>query len=145
MSDRMLSGDIVCATSAHCGEGASQYYIKDKHEVEASQDMVETATDAQLDGISLHKGPVWTTSALLAEGRSEVQDWHDQGYIAVDMETAATFAVAEHFQMKRLSLLFVFDNPRLGDHILLTDAEKEQRRAKGEKVMIDLAFSIAAG
>lgn len=142
LGDDMLAGDVVCASSAHCGEGASQYYIKDKDEVQASPDMVRMATDTKLEGISLHKGPIWTTSALFAEGRDEVNEWHDRGYIGVDMETATTFSVAEYFKMQRLSLLFVFDNPRLGDHILMTGDEKEKRRAKGDKAMIDLTFRI---
>ena len=62
--------------------------------------------------------------------------------IAVDMETAATFAVAEYFKMQRLSLLFVFDNQAQGEHILLSDLEKQKRRACGEQAIIDAVFAI---
>ncbi len=65
--------------------------------------------------------------------------------MAVDMETATTFAVAEYFKMQRLSLLFVFDAPQLGEHILLTDTEKEERRARGEQGVIELTLAIIAG
>ena len=142
LGDGILAGDIVCATSARCGEGAAQYYLSDAREVSASPDLLGLITDRQIGRVTLHKGPVWTTSALLAEGMAEVRSWRDQGYIAADMETASTFAVAEHFGMRRLSLLFVFDNPCLGDHaLLLGDAEKQERRAEGEQAMINLAFS----
>ncbi len=143
LGDGMLAGDLVCATRAHCGEGASQYYVQDKKELAPSDDVTAMVANADLDGVDLRQVPIWTTSALLAEGNSEIQQWRDQGYGAVDMETAATFAVAEYFQMQRTSLLFVFDNPRQGDHLLLTDAEKEQRRGRGEQAMIKLAFSLA--
>ena len=76
-----------------------------------------------------------------AEGKAEIQEWSRQGYIAVDMETASTFAVAEYFGMQRLSLLFVFDNPDQGEHILLSDAEKQKRRALGEQAVIDTVFT----
>jgi purine-nucleoside phosphorylase len=142
LAEGILPGDIICATSAHCGEGAAQYYLPDKRDVDASPDLVAGITTAPVHTVGLHKGPVWTTSALLAEGKEEIESWASQGYIAVDMETASTFAVAQYFGMARLSLLFAFDNPRRGDHILLTDAAKAERRAQGEQAMIDLALSI---
>lgn len=91
--------------------------------------------------VPVYKGSIWTTSALLTEGRKNIQKWCNKGYTVVDMETASTFAVAEYFNMDRLSLLFVFDNPLLGDHLLLTD-RKQQRRQKGEQAMLDTVFSL---
>lgn len=142
LANDILSGDIVCATSVHCGEGASQYYLPHKHEVNVSPDLVDLITNERVAAVALHKGPIWTTSALLVEGEVEIQRWYSQGYIAVDMETASTFAVAEYFRMQHLSLLFAFDNPRQGEHILLSDVEKQERRAKGEQIMIDMVFPI---
>lgn len=133
----IFPGDIVCCTSAHCGEGASQYYVH-KKEVTASPAVITWISEQ----IPVHTGPIWTTSALLAEGRKDIETWGSKGYIAVDMETAATFAVAEYFRMERISLLFVFDNPCEGEHLLLKDTEKQKRRLHGEQAMIDLAFSL---
>lgn len=140
LQNNILPGDLVCATSAHCGEGASQYYVRGK-EVKASPALMNRL---RIESPPLHKGPIWTTSALLAEGRADIEKWGSEGYIAVDMETASTFAVAEYFKMQRLSLLFVFDNPCLGDHLLLTDAQKQERRARGEQKVIECAFSFVS-
>ncbi|MDE0425774.1 MAG: hypothetical protein OXN25_12990 [Candidatus Poribacteria bacterium] len=137
LTDSIQAGDLVCATSAYCGEGAAQYYLSDKQEINASPELVEG-----IPSFTGHKGRIWTTSALFAEGAAEIQDWSHQGYIAVDMETASTFAVAEYFGMQRLSLLFTFDNPSQGDHILLSDAEKQKRREDGEQTLIDTVFAI---
>jgi purine-nucleoside phosphorylase len=57
------------------------------------------------------------------------------------METAATFAVAEHFGMKRAALLFVFDCPRHGEHILTSDEEKDRRRRLGNQRMIQVTLA----
>jgi hypothetical protein len=38
----MMLGDIVCAISAYCGEGAARCYVPDAAEVEASPDLVES-------------------------------------------------------------------------------------------------------
>lgn len=137
LTDSIQAGDIVCATSVYCGEGAAQYYLPQTQEINASLELVE-----RIPSFTGHKGRIWTTSALLAEGEAEIQDWSHQGYIAVDMETASTFAVAEYFGMQRLSLLFAFDNPSQGDHILLSDAEKQRRREDGEQALIDTVFAI---
>ncbi len=142
LAEGILPGDLVCATSARCGEGASQYYLPGRHEVQASVDLVDRITTGSVGSLGVHKGPIWTTSALLAEGRREIECWSSQGYVAVDMETASTFAVAEYFRMRRLSLLFVFDTPRQGAHILLAGPDSRERRAQGEQAMIDMVFAI---
>ena len=140
--DEILAGDIVCAAAAYCGEGASQYYAPGKREVIASPDLVHLAKRYGPDHIGMHTGKVYTTAALLAESDMDIRRWKEEGYIAVDMETAATYAVADHFGMQCISLLFAFDNPSKGEHILLSDADKQQRRATGEMAMIKQVFSI---
>ena len=142
LTDNIQAGDLVCVTSAHCGEGAAQYYLPQTQEINASLELIESIFSSHTASVAMHKGRIWTTSALLAEGTAEIQDWSHQGYIAVDMETASTFAVAEYFGMQRLSLLFAFDNPSQGEHILLSDTEKQKRRADGELALIDTVFTI---
>ena len=142
LTDNIQAGDIVCVTSAYCGEGAAQYYLPQTQEIKASLELLEGFFSSHPTSAAIHRGPIWTTSALLAEGEAEIRDWSHQGYIAVDMETASTFAVAEYFEMQRLSLLFAFDNPSQGDHILLSDGEKQRRRKDGEQALIDTVFAI---
>lgn len=90
----------------------------------------------------LRCGRIYSTAALLAEGDAELTAWHADGFAAVDMETAATFAVAEHFGMDRGSILFVFDNPRRQDHMLLLDDDKLKRRDRANRQMIDFALAM---
>jgi len=45
--------------------------------------------------------------------------------------------------MKRLSILFVFDNTMEGSHIFMDDSEKNERRNRGESEMIKLALNMA--
>jgi purine-nucleoside phosphorylase len=142
LSEKILPGDIVCATKAHCGEGAAQYYQPDAQEIDASDDLLALVSPQTNGPVAMHQGTIWTTSALLAEGQDDIRRWRAQGYVAVDMETASTYAVAKYFGMRRLSLLFAFDNPSQGDHVLLSDHEKQERRNLGEKQMIETAFSL---
>lgn len=142
LADGFQAGDLFLATEACCGEGAARYYLPDTTMVRST---VATGRVRPLAGhvdVPIHEGKIYTTAALLAEGNREIDEWHNAGFAAVDMETATTFAVAEHFGMDRASILFGFDNPRHKSHILLTDTEKDVRRARGNQAMIELALAV---
>jgi hypothetical protein len=59
------------------------------------------------------------------------------------METATTFAVAEYFGMARAAILYVFDNPRRREHLLLSDPEKDVSREQADRATRELAFALA--
>lgn len=61
----------------------------------------------------------------------------------MDIETATNFPVAEYFGMERAAILYVFDNPRQRDHLLLSDPKKETRRVQGNSAACELAFALA--
>jgi uridine phosphorylase len=92
-----------------------------------------------------HVGPVWTTAALLAEGEDELTAWRDAGHIAVDMETATVFGVAEWLGMRRVSVLSVFDNPLAGNHIARTAHDLTETRAAGERAADDIVRALIFG
>ena len=142
LADGIAAGDLFVATEAFCGEGASQYYEPGGETVAASLVLQDWVTVERSDAIKLHTGRIYTTSALFAEGMEDVEAWFQAGHSAVDMETAATFAVAKYFNMDRVSILFAFDNPRQKEHILLNDTQKDQRRAVGNRRMIELALEV---
>jgi uridine phosphorylase len=142
LGEGIEAGDLVVATTARTGEGAAHYYLPGVEWVEASSSLVaEVLADPAVD-VARHVGPVWTTAALLAEGQAEIAQWSDAGCIAADMETASTFAVAESFGMRRVSILSVFDNPRQGSHLALTEAAKDDARQAGEEAMRTLLFGL---
>jgi purine-nucleoside phosphorylase len=60
------------------------------------------------------------------------------------METATTFAVAAYFGVRRVSILSVFDNPRQGAHLGLTESHKGAARATGEAAMLEMTFRLIA-
>jgi len=136
LADGITAGDLFIATEAYCGEGASQYYLPGKKTVTASLDPQEWISEKG----NFHTGHIYPTSALFAEGMEEVEAWFRVGFSAVDMETAATFAVACYFGMDRASILYAFDNPRKKEHIFLEDAEKNDRHRIGNEKMIEVVL-----
>lgn len=138
LADDIEAGDLFMPTEAFCGEGAAQYYKRDGQVVRPTpMPALKAVTD-----LPIHRGRLYTTAALLAEGEQEIEEWHRQGFAAVDMETATTFAVAEHFGMDRLAILFAFDNPRKRRHILLSHEEEVARRRQGNERMIQVALDV---
>src|SRR5262245_42247948 len=148
LADGLGPGDLFVAARACCGEGAAQYYKADGKWVEGSPGLLRSATLAALRPGEYRTGAVYTTGALFAEGEEDVERWAREGFGAVDLETAATYAVAEHFGMDRLSILYGFDNPRRREHLLLSDAEKDVRRAAAnarvKQLALDLAVELSA-
>jgi uridine phosphorylase len=144
LAEGLEAGDLFVAEEAYCGEGAAQYYKPDAAMVRSSIAADDWRALLPAADITLRAGRIYTTSALLAEGHKELEAWSQAGFAAVDMETATTFAVAEHFGMDRGSILFVFDNPRQQHHMLLTSTEKDERRATANLRMIELALAMVA-
>lgn len=132
LGDGIGPGDLVIATSAGCGDGAVACYVPELTSVDATADVVELAAASHDGAVACHTGPIWTTAALLAEGEEQIEGWHRDGFIAMDMETAATFGVAQWTGMRRVSILSVFDNPRAGGHIALAEFDKAQARQAGD-------------
>jgi ribosomal protein S18 acetylase RimI-like enzyme/purine-nucleoside phosphorylase len=143
LADDFTAGDLFVAERAWCGEGAAQYYRPGQPWVEASRELLHTATLRAPP--ACRTGDIYSTGALFAEGVEDVARWAAQGFSAVDLETAATYAVAEHFDMARLAILYGFDNPRRREHLLLSDHDKEARRAEADRTVKRLALELCSG
>lgn len=143
LADGFLAGDLFVADRAYCGEGAAQYYKTDGKWVTASKNLLQSQTLSALKRGDYRLGSIYSTAALFAEGAKDIERWFQDGFAAVDLETAATYAVAEYFGMERLAILYGFDNPRCREHLLLSDAAKDVRRAEANVRMINLALELA--
>jgi uridine phosphorylase len=143
LADGLRAGDLFVPTEAFCGEGAAQYYKPNGQRAAAFPNFFDSDTCKRHGVEHFHGGAIYTTAALLAEGEADIERWHQQGFAAVDMETATAFAVAEYFGMLRAAILYVFDNPRRREHLLLSDTEKDVRRDQANKTVRELAFALA--
>lgn len=88
----IAAGDLVVATYARCAEGAAACYLPGVLTVEATPELVAEVMADPTVAVARHADPVWMTPALLAEGEAEIEQWHGEGYIAADMETATISA-----------------------------------------------------
>jgi uridine phosphorylase len=144
LADGIGPGDLIIASSAGCGEGAVECYLPGTQRVEATVELVRLAVALAGDH-AMQAGPIWTTSALLAEGEAELLAWRDSGNIAVDMETATVFGVASWIGMEAVSVLSVFDNPFGGAHIAHDRQDLAAVRSAGEAAADQIVRDLISG
>jgi purine-nucleoside phosphorylase len=68
------------------------------------------ASHLQAAVVPVERHAIYSTPALLAESREVIADWSRHGYFGVDMETAATFAVAKSIGAIRAAALIRIDD-----------------------------------
>ena len=111
LNKEIASGHIVVATSAVRDEGTSYHYLPPGREAYASPEAVG-AIRAVLEK---HKcpytlGKTWTTDAFYRETPAKVALRRSEGCLAVEMEAAAFFAVAEFRRVTFAQMLYGGDD-----------------------------------
>lgn len=89
-------GDIVIATGAVRGDGASPYYVPQDFSTRADPEVVQALIRAaELLGVKVHTGRVFTTDALFRETPELLEDLEQQNTAAIDMVTATFLTVSQ--------------------------------------------------
>ena len=143
LQQNIQTGDIVIPTTSFIGEGASQYYgqlIKST----ATGHLIERANQALTGrGLVIHIGSHISTSALLQQSDEQILNWHNRGFLGVDMETSAVFSAAEYFKMERVSMLFVWDELLKGRSWLDKFSNNEKsRQLKANQEIFEIALRL---
>jgi len=102
--------DVLVPTHALSEEGTSSHYLPGKRTMEPSALLADMLRSALSDnGISVRRGPVWTTDAPYRETRRKVTAYGEQGIIAVDMEYSALCTVATYRGVQLAAVMLVSD------------------------------------
>lgn len=141
----MRVGDILIPNTAIRADGASDWYLPKSVIPTASEDIhLWLHGELHLRKVPHRIGPIFTTTAMLAETPLVIQGWSDNGYYGVDLETATTFSVAQHFDTKKAAILYLGDHIIRGRHFLDVSEEEEQLKKQGRKTMFNLALETVA-
>jgi uridine phosphorylase len=107
----MDAGDVVVPSHAAREEGVSDWYLPKGVLADATPELASAVSSSiRSIGVAVNQGPLFTTPSMLAESRDVVSDWSRHGWLGVDMETASTFAVAKHFEARRVAALVLIDD-----------------------------------
>jgi uridine phosphorylase len=130
-------GRLIVPTVAIRDEGTSYHYIAPGREVAANTDAV-AAIDRVLTARALEfiKGKTWTTDAFYRETRDKVKLRREEGCVAVEMEAAAFFAVAQFRGVPFGQILYAGDD--------VSGAEWDPRRWQRRKEVREELFWLAA-
>ena len=110
IQDDVGIGEIVLPTRAVREEGTSYHYLPPTDAC-VPDEVLFRRLDRWLEehGVVARKGPVWTTDALYRETKTKVTRYRADGVFAVDMETAAVFAVGKVRMRSVVAVLLVSD------------------------------------
>lgn len=131
----MQVGDILIPTKGVRMDGASDWYLEKDATAEPTSAVLDWMhTECHQKWMRRHRlGPILTTTAMLAETPSIIQNWSDNGYFGVDLETATTLSVAQSFGTKSGAILYLDDHIIAGRHVLEVSEEEERLKEKGRE------------
>jgi uridine phosphorylase len=136
-------GDVVVPTRALGLDGVTATYA-DESDVASWMTWSDRAATALTSrGIRVHRGPTVTWPTLFNQPRHLVRRWRDEGRLGVDMETAATLAVAARFGIAAISMLVAWDEI-LSERSFLDPLAGTAARAfeAAEKAVFDVALEM---
>jgi len=105
LQSHLKPGDIILPDVALSREGVAYLYGAIEAALGSGEWLDRGQQRLERNGHTVYRGTHLTWSALFAQNARMVETWHRAGYLSVDMETAATYAVAKLFQDGCVSLL----------------------------------------
>ncbi|MCM3214615.1 uridine phosphorylase [Niallia taxi] len=143
LSQAVKYGDIFIVTEAKMEDGVSSHYKPGHNVVKSDEQLVNKAMEyCEKKNYSYVTGSVISTNTPFLETSKLVLKWSLDGNIGVDMETAATLAVANKFNRKAVSLLNLSDHLLQGDTFYAYTAEREKLEAEIDKRIREIAFHL---
>jgi len=130
-------GDLLLVTEAGRGDGVSDWYLPKGVPARSDEGLTDWFRAALAGrGLTWHEGPVFTTPAFMAEKWEDILRWESEGYVGVEMEAAATFAVAQHFRVPSACLIYLLDN-LIEERHLLDNTEEDQNRIHTSRALVE--------
>lgn len=140
-------GDVVVPRHAERQDGVSDWYLAKGILADATPELANAIVgQLRARDIPLNEHAIYSTPALLAESREVIADWSRHGWHGVDMETAATFAVAKHMGARRAAALLRIDDLVSEEHSLADGLEGDHRafmRGRERDVMHAVIEAVA--
>jgi uridine phosphorylase len=127
-------GNIVLPTSAKRGEGTTKYYAPEEVAAVPSMAVQEALEKSLPPETHVHKGPVFTTAALIRESEEFISKLSSEGVFGIECEMSALFLISQMFGIQSGAILVVTDNPLLKRLWLDPGAEKEISRGLSQSI-----------
>ncbi len=145
LDETIKVGDVVLATGVVRGDGVTPYYVdKDYKTVTDASVTAALEATAKENEVSIRKGLIWTTDALLRETRELIEKVKKEGAVAVDMVSSALLTIAQLNNVKAASISAVSDNLITGE-LGFINPDYYEAEARVVKVCLDAVKKLAQG
>lgn len=106
-------GDIVVADAAKAGDCLSLHYGFEYNQVIPADAELSDSLASFLGrkNLTVHKGPIVTTGAVFRETEELIDSWNSEGFLGVELEASALFALADWMKLRSTLALLVTDSP----------------------------------
>lgn len=130
-------GDIILPTYTYGNESTTRMYQREVEDNKHYSDKVlQEEIMEELKDHTIHRGPVMTCQAMLAETKDDVDRWSEEGYLGVEMESSTFSAISNYFNVPSTPILHVSDN--LVKNILYGSEELESKREFRNKLKTNI-------
>ncbi|MCL5997692.1 MAG: hypothetical protein M1546_16790 [Chloroflexi bacterium] len=146
LQPEMRQGDILVPTESIRQDGASDAYLPDGERLYASEDLSESiCAELRVAGATCYRLPQLTIcGGVFSETEAHIRTWGSCGYGGVDLETAATFAIAQRFGLRRAAILVCSDVIAVGNTVFHErDADTAQRYQRGKELIHEVSLRVA--
>ncbi|BCX03142.1 MAG: hypothetical protein KatS3mg053_1080 [Candidatus Roseilinea sp.] len=147
LQPHMRRADLLVPTEAIRQDGASDAYLPAETRLLASQSLcARLSAVASTEGARVHQLPQLTIAGgILSETREQIAEWSARGYGGVDLETAATFAIAHRYGLEYAAILMCSDVVVESDTLFNphTDDDARARYERCRKIMEETALAAA--
>jgi len=134
VSQTLRIPSLVIATAAIRDEGTSLHYLPPSRSVTApSRPVAPLASELKRLGLPVYEGTVWTTDAPYRETRRQLDQYAEEGVLAVEMQAASLFALAD---VRKAQIAVVAHVSNATDH----EGEPFDRGTETEGVQILMAI-----
>jgi uridine phosphorylase len=137
-------GDVLVPTRVLGKDGVSRQQSKgvpiemDTELRDRLQSALAAAGATTIDGLLI------STTTISLERDSDVRRWVRAGYAGVEMEAAATAAMARHFGIPTAGAFVLWDNIGVGHTIFTrTDEDRERTRVAQEQILLAAVETVA--
>ena len=132
-------GHLIIPISAIRDEGASYHYLPPAREIECNPEVVgKIEEDFNKYKIDYIKAKTWTTDSFYRETENKIELRRSEGCVAVEIETAAFFAVAKFRNVKLGQILYGGDDLSSVDW----DSRKWHNRAEIRENLVEISIRI---
>lgn len=112
LQENLNTGDTILPYASYGNESATRMYQRENNTYlyESDKNLREEIKKHLSSRSVINEGKIMTVQAMLAETKDDVDRWSQEGYVAVDMESATFFAVSSHFNVPSAAILHIGDN-----------------------------------